>query len=161
MPELTRSKPVPTLYEWAGGIAALRRLTDTFYAKVPGDPVLAPVFAHMGTDHPQHVAAFVAEVFGGPTAWSDGGESHASMISRHLNRQLTQAQRRRWVDLMLDSLDEAGLPDDPEFRAAIVGYLEWGTRLAVINSAEGVPEPSPEMPMPTWDWGPPGGPWPG
>ena len=156
---MTGSEPVPTLAEWAGGIEALRRLTGVFYAKVPNDPVLAPVFSHMGEDHPRHVAAFIAEVFGGPKAWSDGGESHASMISRHLDRRLTQVQRRRWVDLMLDSLDEAGLPDDPEFRAAVVGYLEWGTRLAVINSAEGVPPPSPDMPMPTWDWGPPGGPW--
>ena len=30
--------------------------------------------------------------------------------------------------------DDAGLPDDPEFRAALVGYLEWGTRLAMHNS---------------------------
>lgn len=57
---------------------------------------------------------------------------------------------------MRDSLDEAGLPDDPEFRPAVIGYLEWGTRLAVINSAEGVSEPNPDVPMPTWDWRPPG-----
>lgn len=159
MPGVSGSEPVPTLAEWAGGIEAIERLTGIFYDKVPADPVLAPVFAHMGGDHPRHVAAFIVEVFGGPKRWSDAGESHASMIARHLNRHLTQAQRKRWVDLMLDSLDEAGLPDDPEFRAAVVGYLEWGTRLAVINSADGVPEPSPDMPMPTWDWGPPGGPW--
>ena len=113
----------------------------------------------MDPHHAEHVAAFIAEVFGGPREWSDGGESHASMISRHLNRHLTETQRRRWIDLMRDSLDEAGLPDDPEFRAAVVGYLEWGTRLAVINSAEGVDAPSPDLPMPSWDWGPPGGPW--
>jgi hemoglobin len=51
------------------------------------------------------------------------------------------------------------LPDDPEFRAAVIGYLEWGTRLAVLNSADGVGAPDPAAPMPTWDWGPPGGPW--
>ena len=28
-------------------------------------------------------------------------------------------------------------PDDPEFRAAIMGYAEWGTRLAVHNSQPG------------------------
>jgi hemoglobin len=60
---------------------------------------------------------------------------------------------------MLETADEVGLPDDPEFRAAFVGYLEWGTRLAVLNSAEGVPEPEGEPPMPVWGWGPPGGPW--
>ena len=105
------------------------------------------------------MASFIAEVFGGPKEWSGSGESHASMISRHLNRHLTETQRRRWIDLMRDALDEAGLPDDPEFRAAVVGYLEWGTRLAVINSAEGVEAPEPDMPMPSWNWGPPGGPW--
>ena len=35
--------------------------------------------------------------------------------------------------------DDAGLPDDPEFRAALVGYLEWGTRLAMHNSQPGAP----------------------
>ena len=36
----------PTLYEWAGGHDALRRLTEVFYDKVLEDPILAPVFAH-------------------------------------------------------------------------------------------------------------------
>lgn len=27
-----------------------------------------------------------------------------------------------------------GLKSDPEFRSAFVGYIEWGTRIAVINS---------------------------
>jgi hypothetical protein len=27
--------------------------------------------------------------------------------------------------------DDAALPDDPEFRAAFMGYVEWGTRLAL------------------------------
>jgi len=38
---------IPTLYEWAGGQAALDRLTEAFYARVRADEVLAPVFAHM------------------------------------------------------------------------------------------------------------------
>ena len=77
------------------------------------------------------------------------------MIARHL----TEAFRRRWLALMLDTADEVGLPSDPEFRAAFVGYLEWGTRLAVMNSQEGVAPPADDAPMPQWNWGPPGGPW--
>ena len=156
---MTDTKRVPTLADWAGGSDALARLTTAFYAKVPDDPILAPVFAAMGADHPAHVAAFIGEVFGGAAAYSAQGGSHAGMIAHHLGRHLSEAQRRRWLEVMLDTADEVGLPDDPEFRAAFVGYLEWGTRLAVLNSADGVEPPPPSSPMPSWNWGPPGGPY--
>lgn len=58
---------------------------------------------------------------------------------------------------MLETADEVGLPDDPEFRAALVGYLEWGMRLAVITSAPGVEPPTDDPPMPVWTWGRPAG----
>ena len=58
-----------------------------------------------------------------------------------MGRKLTEAQRRRWMDLMIDTADEVGLPADPEFRSAFVAYLEWGTRLAVMNSQEGEAAP--------------------
>ena len=54
------NQDVPTLYEWLGGIDALNRLTTRFYEHVKTDSLLAPVFAHMGADHPSHVAAFLA-----------------------------------------------------------------------------------------------------
>lgn len=152
---------VPTLSAWSGGLERYRELARRFYAKVPDDPVLGPVFAGMDPRHAEHVAAFIDQVFGGSQAYSELGGSHAGMIRHHMNRALTEAQRRRWVALMLETADETGLPDDPEFRAALVGYLEWGTRLAVLNSAAGVAEPASDMPMPEWGWGPPGGPWQG
>lgn len=149
---------IPSLAEWAGGQPAFETLTELFYAKVPQHPVLAPVFAGMSPAHSKHVAAFLTEVFGGPKAYSEIGGSHAGMVAHHFNRSLTEEQRRAWVDLMLDTADEARLPDDPEFRAAFVGYLEWGTRLAKLNSQPGATS-DPEAPMPQWNWGPPGGPW--
>jgi hemoglobin len=150
---------IPTLAEWAGGPEAFERLTGRFYERVPADPVLAPVFAHMSADHARHVAAFVTEVLGGAPLYSEAGGSHAGMIARHLGRHLSEEQRRRWMALMLETADEVGLPNDPEFRSALVGYLEWGTRLAVINSGEGATAPSESTPMPHWNWGPPGGPY--
>ena len=165
MSEATGARPapdVPTLYEWVGGLDALTRLTAHFYSVVPNDPVLAPVFAAMPADHFKHVAYFLAEVLGGPPQYSSdvagarGG--HANMIAHHLGRRLTEQQRSRWLQLLLASADEVGIPDDPEFRSALVAYLEWGSRLAVINSQPGVPEPVP-APMPRWGWGVPRGPY--
>ncbi|HET7792883.1 MAG TPA: group II truncated hemoglobin [Rhizobacter sp.] len=150
--------PVPTLYDWLGGIQALNRLTNRFYERVRDNAILAPVFAHMGGEHPQHVAAFLAEVLGGPADYSARHGGHPHMIQQHLNRHLTQVQRREWVGLLLDTADQLGMPDDPEFRSALVGYLEWGSRLAVINSQPGATA-DPDAPMPKWGWGEVKGPY--
>jgi hemoglobin len=149
---------VPSLYQWVGGSEALNRLTTRFYEHVRDDSVLAPIFAHMSSDHPSHVAAFLAEVFGGPADYSAHHGGHPHMIRQHLNRHLSQDQRGRWVALLLQTVDELGLPDDPEFRSALVGYLEWGSRLAVINSKPGA-KAAEDAPMPKWGWGEVKGPY--
>jgi hemoglobin len=150
---------VPTLSEWAGGDGRIAALTARFYQKVPHDPLLGPVFAGMDPHHAAQVAKFITEVFGGGTPYSDQGIGHRTMVMRHLGRAVTEAQRRRWIALMLETADEVSLPDDPEFRSALVGYLEWGTRIAVINSQPGAKAPEGNPPMPKWGWGPPGGPY--
>jgi hemoglobin len=153
-------KSVPTPYEWLGGIEALTRLTTRFYEHVKVDALLAPVFAHMADDHRFHVAAFLGEVLGGPATYTATYGGHPHMIRQHLNRHLTHEQRRRWVGLLLETADELAMPEDPEFRSALVGYLEWGSRLAVINSQPGA-SVNEDAPMPKWGWGEVKGPYTG
>jgi hemoglobin len=148
----------PTLYDWMGGMPAIARLLETFYGRVPSDPTLAPVFAQMSPTHAEHVAAFIAEVFGGPKTYSAKHGGHPKMIARHRGRALTEAQRKRWIDLILECADEVGIPADPEFRSAFVAYLEWGTRLAVLNSQPGATATA-DSPMPAWGWGEVKGPY--
>jgi hemoglobin len=150
----------PTLYEWAGGNNTLEKLTSLFYEKVLADDLLSPVFKNMSGDHSRHVAHFIGEVFGGPELYTKGdGGSHATMVSHHLGKMLDEAKRKRWMQLLLDTADEIGLADDPEFRSALVGYLEWGSRLAIINSNTAVNPVSENEPMPKWNWGATGGPF--
>jgi hemoglobin len=150
----------PTLYQWAGGIDRLEALFATFYDRVPADAVLAPVFAQMSKDHFRVVAHFVAEVLGGPKLYTnDGLHSHSSMVAKHIGRHLSNEQRKRWIALLLDTADDLGLPGDPEFRSALVSYLEWGSRLAVINSATVNNPIGPAEPMPSWGWGEVKGPY--
>ena len=84
-PTIDTPPGVPTLYQWAGGIDTLLRLTTLFYSRVPDDALLAPVFAHMSAEHPHHVARFLAEVLGGPPVYSTelGGTQggHVRMVS--------------------------------------------------------------------------------
>ncbi len=148
----------PTLFDWIGGAPALATWFRIFYDRVHQDPELAPIFAHAPPDHAAHVAAFVGEVLGGPAVHSQTLGGHPVMIRKHVGRSLTEAQRRRWIGLLLDCADEASLPSDPESRSALVAYLEWGSRLAVINSTpSAVVEEN--QPMPKWGWGVPGGPY--
>lgn len=151
-------KTVPTLFDWIGGAPALERLFEVFYDRVPKDPILAPVFAAMSPHHVKHVAAFVGEVFGGPKVYSAEHGGHPNMIHKHVGRALTETQRKRWLSLLLECADEVGVPDDPEFRSALVAYLEWGTRLAKINSQPGA-DVTAEAPMPAWGWGEVKGPY--
>lgn len=153
-------KDIPTLYKWAGGMKTFETLFSKFYDKVLKDDLLGAVFANMSAEHIGHVSHFVAEVFGGDKLYStvDGG-SHAKMIGKHIGKMLTEEKRQRWVHLLLQTADEVGLKSDPEFRAAFVGYLEWGTRIAVINSQLTENPVSHDEPMPKWGWGETGGPY--
>jgi hemoglobin len=152
------TEQVPTLFEWLGGAPALTALIDRFYERVPADEQLAPLFAHASPEHAEHVARFVAEVLGGPKSYSAELGGHPAMLRKHVGRALTETQRQRWMQLLLQCADEVGVPSDPEFRSAFVSYLEWGTRLAVINSQPGA-DVSATAPMPSWGWGEAKGPY--
>lgn len=149
---MSTGKNIPTLYEWAGGAETFQRLTSTFYGKVIADPLLQPVFGGMAQDHPQYVAWCLSEVFGGPKTYSEQRGGHRHLIEQHLHRHLSEEQRARWVGLLLETADEVGLPVDPEFRAAFVSYLEWGSRIALAVSQPGVEITEDLDPMPQWDW---------
>lgn len=142
----------PTLFQWCGGLPALTRMTRLFYEKyVPKDPLLAPVFANMSPDHPERVAAWLGETFGGPARYTEDYGGYDRMVSQHMGRGLTEEQRARWAQLIVRSAGEAGLPSDPEFRAAFVSYIEWGSRIALENSQPGAHPPL-HMPVPRWWW---------
>src|SRR6266536_320118 len=157
---ITTMKNIPTLYEWMGDMQTFEKLFSTFYEKVLKDDLLGDVFKNMSPEHIKHVSHFVAEVFGGPKLYTteDNG-SHATMISRHIGKMLTEEKRQRWTQLLLQTADEIGLKSDPEFRSAFVGYLEWGTRIAVINSQLTENQMADTEPMPQWGWGETKGPY--
>jgi hemoglobin len=143
----------PSLYDWAGGGPALRALIDAFYDRVEGDDLLSPLFpGGVGEEHRSHVTLWWCEVFGGPAEYTATLGGYRRMVDHHRGLDITAEQRFRFATLMSRAADDAGLPDDPEFRAAFVGYVEWGTRLALGNSQPGA-QVVEEAPVPKWGWG--------
>ncbi len=145
---------LPTLYDWAGGGPAIARLIDAFYDRVESDELLSAFFpGGVSEEHRAHVTAWWAEVFGGPTGYTDELGGYEAMLSHHRDLAITPEQRHRFASTMSLAADDAGLPADAEFRAALVGYVEWGTRLAMQNSQPGGAGVVEHAPVPRWGWG--------
>jgi hemoglobin len=145
---------LPTLYEWAGGQEAVRRFIDAFYDRVEADELLSGFFpGGVSEHHRDHVTAWWSEVLGGPTHYTDEHGGYESMLAHHRGLGITVEQRHRFASTMSLAADDAKLPDDPEFRAAIIGYVEWGTRLAMHNSQPDAADVAEHAPVPRWGWG--------
>jgi len=141
-----------TLYEHAGGEAAIYRLEEAFYAKALADPVLAPLFRRARSHHVDHLTWFTAESFGGPPRFSEElGFDY--VIEVHRGLAITDEQRQRFVDLYLEAVDAVGLPDDEPFREALRSHVQFGARVAQQNSqARSDADLYPLHEVPRWDW---------
>ena len=143
----------PTIYEWAGGRPTFERWLGQFYDLVERDDLLAPVFGHkVTTEHREHVVTWWCEVMGGPAGYSESLGGYPHMLAKHRGLQISPEQRLRFVTLLSKAADQAGLPADPELRAALMGYAEWGSRLAVHNSGDAT-DVVEQAPVPRWGWG--------
>jgi hemoglobin len=150
---VAEKEQTPTLYEWAGGRKALERLIDAFYDRVERDELISPLFpGGVSAEHRRNVILWWSEVFGGPAEYTEQLGGYPRMVGKHRGLGITPEQRLRFATLMSMAADDAGLPDDPEFRAAFMAYVEWGTRIALHNSQPGAEVPQ-EAPVPRWGWG--------
>lgn len=144
----------PTLYEYAGGAAAMLRLAQAHHARCLADPELNHPFSHPG-QHPQHVArlaAYWGEVFGGPPAYSALGGDQSSLVVMHSGNGDMSDLGHRFVDCFLAAADDAGLPADPRFRTALGDYMRWAVQDVALShprTADDVPE---GLPIPRWGW---------
>jgi hemoglobin len=125
------------LYQLAGGSEALHRMTRTFLAKAQADPLLGAMFA--GTDeHAEHIAMYFIHNFGGPDDYPRERGDLRFLLRRHVGLAITEAQRARWVQLMLASAAETGMPEP--FISVFARYLEGPShttlRVSHLDDAE-------------------------
>ncbi len=141
-----------TMYEHAGGDEAIHHLEEIFYDKLLEDPLLRLVFIERVPTHVDHLSWFTAESFGGPDRFTrELGFQYIIDVHRHL--KITDEQKQRFVDLYIEALEEAGLPDDEPFRNAVQSHLEFGTNVAQQNSwAETDSDLHPIREVPHWTW---------
>ena len=93
------------------GFAALVR---AFYAQVPGDEILGPMYpADDMAGAEVRLKDFLVGRFGGPQRYMEQ-RGHPRLRMRHMPFKLDQRARDRWIQLMDRALDEAKLPKESE-----------------------------------------------
>ncbi len=148
----------PTLFEHAGGLPSLTRMTRLLYGRhVPADPLLAPLFAETPPGEAARLAGWIGEAFGGPRYRGDELGGPPLVTGRALAAPLTGEQRTRWAGLIGRAAQEAGLPADPQFRSAFSAYIEFGSQVAMADAPPADAQPGPARPA-AWGWGPAGPP---
>ena len=144
----------PTIFQAAGGAPAFLALARAHHARCLADPELNHPFSHPD-QHPQHVerlAAYWAEVLGGPDDFSRTCSDQSALLQLHAgNGPGMHDLGSRFVDCFDQAAGDAGLPDDPELRSALHDYMVWA--VAAVNAWS---EPGSIVPaglaMPIWTW---------
>jgi hemoglobin len=88
------------------------RLIRAFYAQVPTDPILGPMYpkGDLGGAE-QRLRDFLIGRFGGPPRYVEQ-RGHPRLRMRHMPFAINEAARNRWVMLMDRALAAAQLPED-------------------------------------------------
>ena len=153
VPRPGRRRGRPTLFEWAGGLPALTRMSRLLYEKhVPADPLLAPLFAQMSPGQPQRLAAWLGGALGGPSSARPAAAcGPCSAWTTATSARSSGPAGWRWP---ARPPTRPGCPPTPAFRAALSSCLEWLSRTALAADSGAAAA------APRWDWGPAGPPAP-
>jgi hemoglobin len=140
------------MYEFAGGQPAFLALATAHHQRCLDDPVLEHPFSHPG--HPQHIerlAAYWAEVLGGPPLFSACSAGQSAMLHIHSGMDAQSDMGQRFVECFMRAADDVPLPDDPEFRRGLRAYMEWAVRDVDLYNPSGSIVPD-GLAMPHWGW---------
>lgn len=143
----------PTLFEFAGGEPAFLALATAHHARCLADPELNHPFSKQD-QHPRHVqrlAAYWAEVLGGPPTYSRDCGTESYVVNLHGGNGDITDLGRRFVDCFVLAMDDAGLPDDPGFRAAMRAYMVAAVDDVALSHPDSADAPD-GLPMPHWSW---------
>lgn len=142
-----------TLFEFAGGEPAFLALATAHHARCLADPELNHPFSHSDLDprHVERLAAYWAEVLGGPPLYSTLPADQSFLLHLHAGHGDMTDLGRRFVECFVAAADDAGLPADAGFRAALRAYMEWAVDDVLTYSPQGSVVPG-GLPIPRWSW---------
>ena len=142
----------PSIYEFAGGHDAFLALAAAVTERCIEDPELNHAFSQgLSHNHNENLAAYWAEVFGGPASYSSNLGGHSGMLTIHAAHGAPDEWGDRFEACFIAALDDAALPEDADFRRSMRAYIHWATREVNRYSPVGSTV-APDQPMPRWSW---------
>lgn len=141
-----------SIYEAAGGQDAFLALAAAVTERCIEDPELNHAFSQgLSHNHNENLAAYWAEVFGGPDSYSRNLGGHTGMLTIHASHGAPDEWGDRFKACFLQGMDDAELPRDPDLRKAMGEYIHWATREVNRYSPIGSAVDQ-GMAMPRWSW---------
>lgn len=141
-----------TMLEHAGGREAVDGLVERFHRAVLADDLLGEMFARGRPTHVAHLADFLEEVMGGRKRYTERHDGVRGLFGAHAGLCITDAQRERFVTLLLASVDAVWPGCDARLRSALAARVEQGSMFSMTLSQPGVEPLDPWPPVGTWDW---------
>lgn len=103
---------VETLYDAVGGGDVVRAVARAWHERVLADPVVGHAFSHgYREDHTERLAAYWAEVWGGPVIFSQTMGDESGVVRLHSGNGPHEEMDRRAVDCFAQALRDAGVPE--------------------------------------------------
>ena len=120
---------VTTIYDRVGGSAFFVELVERFYQSVEVDPVLRPLYPQDLEPGKAHLAAFLAQFWGGPPQYLRE-RGHPRLRQRHMPFPIGQIERDTWVGHMVAAVASMNISVDEA--ATMTDYFE-STATLMIN----------------------------
>jgi hemoglobin len=138
-----------TLYESLGGFDALLALCRRWHELCLADPLAAHPFEHgLHPQHDERLAAYFAEVTGGPKLYTAGYGSESSMHRLHAGNGEHVELDERCLALFVQALADVHVPTGPAARLASHFRRATEAQRTYAGSAQDVPA---NLPLPHWN----------
>jgi hemoglobin len=114
-----------SVYDSVGGDVTFAAIADALHARCLADPVLNHPFSHAdgNPEHLPRLAAYLAEVFGGPPS----GLGQSEVLALHAHQEMDHDLGDRFFACFLGALDEVGILEG-RVRETMSDYMAWAVQ---------------------------------
>jgi hemoglobin len=119
------------------GPDGIKEMCATFYRKIPSDDILGPMYPkHDLLGAEERLRDFLLFRIGADTTYLEK-RGHPKLRMRHAPFQIDSRARDRWVKLMDEAMDEAGIPNDTAtslhtFFYEVADFLKGGLKFRYV-----------------------------